>query len=745
MAFDWASQPFYTLCLTFVFGPYFTQAVATSLGAGGLDPQAAAARSQEIWSWGQTGIGLAIALTAPVLGAMADRSGRRMGWVWAFSVFYVCGTAGMWSMAPDASNTVLALGAFAVAMVGAEYATIFTNAMLPGLAPRAAIGRVSGSGYALGYAGGVLALAIFLLLFADDQTGRTLLGRAPALGLDGGAREGTRAVGPFAAIWYVVFMVPFFVWVREPRVAGRPVSVRGAAGDVAALLRAVPRRPSLFAWLAGSMLYRDALAALYAFGGVYAVLVLGWATTQIGIFGILAAIAAAGASWAGGRLDARVGPKPVIVACVLILTGVVVTLCAMSREAIFGVPLPPRQPGARRRALRPGRRDRRRRGRAAGGVPHDDGAPRRPGPRDGGLRPLRAVGQGDRLPRARLHRHRDGRDGIGAAGDISRGDPVPPRPDPATLGGPRRRPPMIRPAIPILCLLLAACAGPAAPPPPAATARVALAPDTRLAKSAFGAQPAPSAQAATPLGSYAKGCAAGNVALPETGPTWQAMRLSRNRNWGHPQLVDFVQDLSRDAARNGWAGLYVGDLSQPRGGPMLTGHRSHQIGLDADIWLYPTTRMDLSRGERESLSAISMQRASGAFVNDRWTPRHMALVRAAAEDPRTARIFIFPGAKVAMCDAATGDRSWLRKVRPWYGHHYHMHVRLACPRGAAGCEDQTPPPPGDGCDDARQWQRNILNPPPPAPRDPNAPAPQPRRELTVADLPQQCSAVLQSR
>ena len=296
---------------------------------------------------------------------------------------------------------------------------------------------------------------------------------------------------------------------------------------------------------------------------------------------------------------------------------------------------------------------------------------------------------------------------------------------------------MIRRCLLAATLALAACSGPAATPT-LAPARVALA-DDRMAKTLFGAHERPSAEGVAAYGSYAKGCAAGSVQLPETGPTWQAMRLSRNRNWGHPDLIDMVQDLSRKQARQGWAGIYVGDLSQPRGGPMLTGHRSHQIGLDADIWLYPATRMDLSRGEREALSAVSMRRAGGAYINGRWTRAHHELVKAAAQDPRTARIFIFPGAKVAMCDAEAGDRSWLRKVRPWYGHHYHMHVRLSCPRGARGCVDQDPPPAGDGCAEARDWQRNILNPPPP---DPNAPAPQPRRELTMADLPQQCAATL---
>ena len=270
--------------------------------------------------------------------------------------------------------------------------------------------------------------------------------------------------------------------------------------------------------------------------------------------------------------------------------------------------------------------------------------------------------------------------------------------------------------------------------------------DTRIAKQVFGPIPGPSAQASEPLGFYSRGCQAGAAQLAETGPTWQAMRLSRNRNWGQPELIDYVQDLSRAAARlPGWNGIYVGDLSQPRGGPMTSGHASHQVGLDADIWLKPATRLDLSRTERENISSDRMDRNSGAYINAAWTPQHHELLRAAASDPRVARIFIFPGAKVAMCDAATGDRSWLNKIRPWYGHNYHFHVRLNCPRGADFCEDQPPPPPGDGCDAARQWVDDIVNPKPAPPPDPNAPAPSPKRELTMAMLPGQCVTVAASK
>lgn len=297
-----------------------------------------------------------------------------------------------------------------------------------------------------------------------------------------------------------------------------------------------------------------------------------------------------------------------------------------------------------------------------------------------------------------------------------------------------------------VCVLafLAGCGG--GPSETASTKSASVIPASlsgKPAKQLFGAAEDGSQQAAVPYGSYAKGCLAGGVALAETGPTWQAMRLSRNRNWGHPELIDFVQTLSRFAARQpGWAGLYVGDMSQPRGGPMLSGHRSHQTGLDADIWMLAPKRLDLSASARESLSSVSLRRAGGAYTNENYTEQHMEIMKAAAKDPRVARIFVFPGAKLRMCKEEKGDRSWLRKVRPWWGHHYHFHVRLSCPKGMRGCVDQAAPPVGDGCQDAQTWVDNILNPPPP---DPNAKPAKPRRDYTLADLPNQCVGVLQSR
>lgn len=287
--------------------------------------------------------------------------------------------------------------------------------------------------------------------------------------------------------------------------------------------------------------------------------------------------------------------------------------------------------------------------------------------------------------------------------------------------------------------LLTACGGTASrdiPTPSLAGVEVT---QSGMAKQLFGNKSTPAALPSAPYGFYSKGCLAGAQQLPETGPTWQAMRLSRNRNWGHPETLDVIQRIaSAGAAHPASNGIYVGDISQPSGGPMLTGHASHQVGLDADIWLMPAT-LGLSRTQRENISAQSYRRNAGAYTTSDWSSFQETIVKAAATDPRVERIFIFPGAKVAMCENETGDRSWLRKVRPYYGHHYHFHVRLSCPDNAPGCEPQDPPPAGDGCAEAQQWVRNIINPPPP---DPNAPAPTPKRELTMADLPQACQAVL---
>ncbi len=271
----------------------------------------------------------------------------------------------------------------------------------------------------------------------------------------------------------------------------------------------------------------------------------------------------------------------------------------------------------------------------------------------------------------------------------------------------------------------------------------------KLANQLFGAHAAPSQQAPMPVGSYARGCAAGLAELPETGPTWQAMRLSRHRNFGHPVLVQFLQDLSAEATRIGWRGLYIGDMSQPRGGPMTSGHASHQIGLDADIWMLPPKRLDLSRRERENISSISVRSDDQRGVSRNWSARHAALLKAAAMDPRVDRIFVTPPAKIELCKTAKKrDRAWLQKIRPYWGHDTHFHVRLKCPAGATYCQTQTPGVAeisngGDGCDASLTWWvTDALKPQKKQPEDPDAPKKKHPRQFTLADLPQQCAAVL---
>ncbi|MDA0224092.1 MAG: penicillin-insensitive murein endopeptidase [Proteobacteria bacterium] len=283
-------------------------------------------------------------------------------------------------------------------------------------------------------------------------------------------------------------------------------------------------------------------------------------------------------------------------------------------------------------------------------------------------------------------------------------------------------------------------------------------PGEPLANQLFGAKKAGSKQKPQVYGYYDNGCVAGGEQLPETGPTWQAMRLSRNRNWAHPEMIDFIKRLSVEATKHGWAGLYIGDMTQPRGGPMTSSHASHQIGLDADIWMLPPKRLDLTIAERESLSSISVRTDDQRNINSNWTPAHMEILRAASKDKMVDRIFVAAAVKIEMCKRAGKDRDWLAKIRPLYGHNYHFHVRLKCPKGSPKCISQTPIAnisKGDGCDKSLTWWvTDYLNPPKVVPKKKTKkktttakPKPRPRkaREFIIADLPRQCVGVLKSK
>lgn len=256
------------------------------------------------------------------------------------------------------------------------------------------------------------------------------------------------------------------------------------------------------------------------------------------------------------------------------------------------------------------------------------------------------------------------------------------------------------------------------------------------AKELFGRETQPASMPARSIGFYARGCLAGAAAMPIDGPAWQVMRLSRNRNWGHPRLISFLERFAKAVPGvNGWPGLMIGDISQPRGGPMITGHASHQIGLDADIWLTPMPSRTLSPAERETMMATNLVSADQTHVEPSlWTPAHLALIHAAAQDSMVERIFVHPAIKQELCRAAGSDKAWLSKVRPMYGHNYHFHVRMKCPPGEGTCDPQEPPTAGDGCgEEVRRWIALVTAPPGPV---------HPKPPLTLAGLPAECRRVL---
>jgi len=255
------------------------------------------------------------------------------------------------------------------------------------------------------------------------------------------------------------------------------------------------------------------------------------------------------------------------------------------------------------------------------------------------------------------------------------------------------------------------------------------------AKVLFGRESTPAAGPPQAIGSYERGCLSGAIALPADGPNWQVMRPSRNRAWGHPVLIAFLEQLAQKLpGEAGWPGLLVGDIAQPRGGPMLTGHGSHQIGLDADIWLTPMPNRRLSPAERDDISATDVVARSGMDIDPRtWMPQHRLLLEAVAREPLAERVFVNPAIKRALCREVGPERAWMAKIRPWWGHDYHFHVRLSCPSGSPQCRRQAPPPPGDGCGRELDWwfTEEALHPPPSR-----------RKPLLLGDLPSACAAVV---
>jgi penicillin-insensitive murein DD-endopeptidase len=284
------------------------------------------------------------------------------------------------------------------------------------------------------------------------------------------------------------------------------------------------------------------------------------------------------------------------------------------------------------------------------------------------------------------------------------------------------------------CVLVTAFCG-------AASAEDAAAFDQQEAKKAFGAVKESLAQAPQAIGRYERGCVAGAQKIAASGPGWQAMRPSRNRLWGHPILIAYIQRLASDVRRlDGLPGILVGDMAQPIGGPLLGGHASHQMGLDVDLWYTLMPARTLSADEREHIAADNMVNQAALTTDTKmWTEAQVRLLRRAASYTEVARIFVHPAVKKALCDIAGNDRSWLQKIRPWSNHDDHFHVRLNCPPGSPACVAQPAVAAEDGCgQELDDWFKKLRAPRPRGPRKLVAPA----KPMLVSDLPKECQELL---
>jgi UMF1 family MFS transporter len=336
--FDWAAQPYFTLITTFIFAPYFTSFVAPDPASG-----------QALWGFATAAAGLAIALLSPVLGAIADASGRRKPWIAGFGALLVIGSCLMWIGKPgDPSVIPMLLLAYSIASVGAEFATVFNNAMMPTLVPPDKIGRLSGTGWATGYVGGIISLILVLgFLAASPETGRTLFGFVPLFGLDPFTHQGDRITGPLTGIWFIIFVLPMFLLTPDYPAKHPPrEALREGLIELKQTLGELPQRKSMATFLLANMIYTDGLVSLFAFGGIYAAGTFGWHTIQIGTFGIILAIAGTFGAWLGGKLDDKLGPKRVITGSMLILLLAITAILLVDKDSILFVQVAPPAPGA---------------------------------------------------------------------------------------------------------------------------------------------------------------------------------------------------------------------------------------------------------------------------------------------------------------------------------------------------------------------------------------------------------------
>lgn len=327
--FDWSAQPFYTLITTFLFAPFFATAVMGN-----------AAEGQKLWGYAAAVAGVFIAVGSPFLGALADGRGRRKPWIAMFAATFTIGMLGLWLAVPGApgGTILLVLAAFVLAAVSVEYCQVFTNAIMPTLVPHNQLGRLSGAGWAAGYFGGLVSLVLMVgLIVAVPETGKTLLGFDPLIKLDAATRQYDRLAGPFAALWFIVFVLPFFLFVPDkPRPPAPGQAEHSAVAELMDTLRALPSNPSILLFLVARMLYSDGLSAIFTFGGIYGAFVFGWGPLELGIFGIVLTLTGALGALAGGFLDDKLGSKTVIIgALILLMAGAIGILSVDKTHVLF--------------------------------------------------------------------------------------------------------------------------------------------------------------------------------------------------------------------------------------------------------------------------------------------------------------------------------------------------------------------------------------------------------------------------
>ena len=293
--YDWANSAFPAVITTFVFSTYFTQAVAP-------DPVTGTA----LWGQALAVAGFIIAILSPILGSVADHTGRQKLWLALFSILTAGAIAALWFVGPSPDSVPLALIGIALATIGFEVAGVFYNALLPSVAPPSHIGRVSGWAWGLGYVGGIVCLTLILVLFVQTET--------PLFGLDKASAEHVRAAAPFSAAWYVVFALPLFAFVREPTVAALPLpqAVRKGLSDLGHMAATLRQQRTIFWFLFAHMIYADGLTTLFAFGGVFAAGTFGMAIDEVILFGIALNITAGAGAFAFAWIDDWIGPRRTI-------------------------------------------------------------------------------------------------------------------------------------------------------------------------------------------------------------------------------------------------------------------------------------------------------------------------------------------------------------------------------------------------------------------------------------------------